>query len=68
MKYILTKQGHRFISLENVREFQIDRVGSMWQVTIKYWTDHSTYINCGIHREDAEKVFQEIFEKLIDKE
>lgn len=68
MKYILAKQGKRFISLENVREFQIDRVSSIWQVTIKYWTDHSTYIPCGKDREDAEKVFQEIFQKLIDKE
>lgn len=68
MKYILTKQGQRFISLENVREFYIDRVGSAWQVTIKYWSDHSTHILCGIFREEAEKIFQEIFDKLIDKE
>ena len=68
MKYILTKQGKRFISLENVREFQVDRVGSTYQVTIKYWTDHTTFIICGPYREEAEKVFQEIFQKLIDKE
>lgn len=68
MKYILTKHGRRFISLENVREFKVERVCNTWQVTIQYCTDHSTYINCGIYLEDAEKVFQEIFEKLIDKE
>lgn len=68
MKYIITKQGQRFISLENVREFQVERVCSTWQVTIQYWTDHSTSIICGPYREEAEKIFKEIFEKLIDKE
>ena len=68
MKYILTKHGKRFVSLENVREFQVDGVGSMWQVTIKYWTDHFVPIICGNDLEKAEKIFQEIFEKLIDKE